>query len=333
MLIRQLDAVFPARRPARRGWLVALVAIGVLLTAALPPARAVSWRLAAAGGEAYCRWAYRHWSRAEVAGWQVVYPATAPAALSHDAWGRPSLAHSLAAQAGWLAAAATAAADRLPELTGLTRASPGWGVGPVAGARPRLVLYTGAAQMAAAWGWPAGQRAEGVYWAGLIGVPAPTTWLSADDGGLVPAAAERLLATLAHELTHWHLDRATHGRMPRWLGEGLAVRAEERAVGLEWGPDRVAAAAAAGAAPIDTVGRWLAGAAPDAATADRAYLLARSLVAYVDRTAAAGWEGRLGGALRAGRPIAAALREAFGRDYRAVEAGWQEWLRSKTKPH
>lgn len=89
-----------------------------------------------------------------------------------------------------------------------------FGVPPVGEPRGTIFLFARAA------GYRAFLADEGAALAGYAGVTRPTrgyTSLTAD--GLAP---ERVVATLAHELTHLVHRRALGSDLPRWLSEGLA---------------------------------------------------------------------------------------------------------------
>lgn len=235
-----------------------------------------------------------------------------------DSSGRPQLKPSLAAQGEWVAGAAAAALGRIDELTGLS---------VLPATLPRIVVYPNAEEMARLWGWPAGRGAHGAYWPGAVQVVTPCAWLDCGPDGPSGGAGAALLAVLGHELTHWAFEGVTSGRIPRWLSEGLAQRAEERLLGSEAPVELVCSRArAAGRAAIDRFAGWFLVRGASAAEERQAYLLARSVVAYLDVHFPAGWEDRLVAGIRECGSFAAAFGQTTGLTLAEFERRWEEWL-------
>lgn len=90
--------------------------------------------------------------------------------------------------------------------------------------RVTAVLHPTRADLAAVFGWNDGERAHGVYAAGIVRLLSPQAWLR----GITPADGDayaealRAYGPVAHELAHLTLDLHTAGNYPAWLSEGLA---------------------------------------------------------------------------------------------------------------
>lgn len=122
----------------------------------------------------------------------------------------------------------------------MVRAAAEAAYGPVVarmGARPDgralVVVEPDAASLRRAFGWGAGEWAAGVYWGGVIRVLAPSAWVPGATEEERQRAFERL-NPLAHEFTHYMLDRIARGNYPRWFSEGLAQRYEYQVTGYRW---------------------------------------------------------------------------------------------------
>jgi hypothetical protein len=291
-----------------------LLLAGALMVFVLQnPATVVSMRhcVGQTAGALWHAWVHRGWPVTQFDGWRIHLPPDAP--IASDPWGNSDLQRPLLHQAQWVATAAERAYVTLAELTGVM---------PPAQERPALSLYSSQAEVGATWGDLSGHGAIGLYWAGTVGIVAPGTWL-AGAGDLGAGGEAALTAILAHELTHWALDHASGGRIPRWLGEGLALRAEERVLGERALPELLAARAArAGPAPVVEFSTWFASPAATATEEGRAYVLSRSLVGWIDQVAPAGWEETLISALRQGLPFDRAFARATLTELGVLEAGW-----------
>jgi hypothetical protein len=255
-------------------------------------------------------------------------------AVLHDWRGLPQVAWAHRDQAAWVAAAATAALGRLGETSGLGDAAIA-----TAGPLPQLALYDNFRQLATAWSQPTDNPATAVYWGGKVGIVVPAAWLpiaggeagGEEEGAPGGGASAALEALVTHELTHWAYDCWAGGGIPRWLGEGLAMRAEERSAGQDAPGALIAGRAVrAGIAPIAEFDRWLGRRGVSAAHEWRAYALSRSVVAFLDESAGVGWERTLVFGLGAGEQFGQALSTAVGPDLaNSLEARWREWLGTK----
>lgn len=90
------------------------------------------------------------------------------------------------------------------------------------------VLHPTREDLAAVFGWHDGERAHGVYAAGIVRLLSPQVWLGPVEERADGALAETYIDVIrqygptAHELAHLILDLHTAGNYPAWLSEGLA---------------------------------------------------------------------------------------------------------------
>jgi hypothetical protein len=146
--------------------------------------------------------------------------------------------------------------------------------------------------------------------------------------------------TIAHELTHLAVTRATRDRAPLWLQEGVAKNEEVR--WRDRGPfdDRPSpeAVVARGMArglglPLDRLGPSIA-MLPSADAATVAFAEVRSFVRFFMETAGAGALPRLFAELKEGKDPNAALVAASGADLKAWDGRWRAMVEAiaKTAP-
>jgi hypothetical protein len=72
----------------------------------------------------------------------------------------------------------------------------------------------------------------GVYYGGIIHVLSPNSWI--DDRSNLEQVYQ-INGPIVHEFTHLIVDRITKGNYPIWLTEGIALYAEYKITGFEWG--------------------------------------------------------------------------------------------------
>ncbi len=220
------------------------------------------------------------------------------------------------------AESASLVADQVRESVGKIRVmlgAAGEG-GPRPGARVWVVLVGDERDMAGFLGPRYGFNTLGAYWRGTILVLSPRAWLGTSD----PAWRERFLeeGPVVHELAHLVLDRATLGRVPPWLDEGLAQYVEFALTGYEWTEGRVGVEAGYPLAELARSFREL----PDEALAYReAFLLVRFLVERRGQGALA----ELTAGLRRGEDGLAAFARVAGLDVASLEPAWRRWLEER----
>ncbi len=144
--------------------------------------------------------------------------------------------------------------------------------------------------------------------------------------------------TIAHELTHLAVTRATRDQAPLWLQEGVAKREEVR-----WrdpGPfdDRpppevvVARGAERGVGfPLDKLGPSIA-MLPSADAATVAFAEVTSFVRYFVETAPQGSLPRLLGELKDGKDPNSALVAVSGADLKAWDTRWRAYVEAAARP-
>lgn len=81
---------------------------------------------------------------------------------------------------------------------------------------------------------PKQQRAMGIYSSGLISILSPKEWIAADDKKMFENIFNNT-GPIAHELTHYFVDKKTNGNYPAWFTEGVALFFEKQLTGYEWG--------------------------------------------------------------------------------------------------
>ncbi|HUW64472.1 MAG TPA: hypothetical protein VMW83_07215, partial [Spirochaetia bacterium] len=108
-----------------------------------------------------------------------------------------------------------------------------FGVSPTG--RVPVVVYPTATSLNNSFGWAGDLNAMGAYWAGVIRVVAPSTWI---DVGSPQVERDIFFdeGPMAHELTHFAVDELTGGNCPRWLQEGLAQWEEMQLTGFQLPP-------------------------------------------------------------------------------------------------
>lgn len=92
-----------------------------------------------------------------------------------------------------------------------------------------IVLYPDTASLNHCFGWAANERAMGVYYAGVIRILSPNSWIFEKD------QEEQFLqeGPIPHEYAHLIVDYIAGGNYPRWLTEGVAQRVERDISGYE----------------------------------------------------------------------------------------------------
>lgn len=191
---------------------------------------------------------------------------------------------------------------------------------------PIIVVHPDRASLRAAYGWGEGERALGVYSAGVIRLLSPRVWIPARDPEVV-ARVFRSNGPVAHELAHFVLDDATAGNYPHWFSEGLAQWVEYRLTGYQW----IEPAALKGRAPYPY--EAIAGDFERLPNQAMAYRQAFLLVAELERRAGEDGVRRLIAELRRGRDFDLAFAAVAGRSPAALaEGAWRKPLEAGRTP-
>ncbi|HHW56034.1 MAG: peptidase MA family metallohydrolase [bacterium] len=97
-----------------------------------------------------------------------------------------------------------------------------------------IVVHPTQEGLAETFGWTAQDSgAMGVYWAGVIQLLSPNSWLPSDN----PVRQSQLFlenGPVAHEFAHVVVDYKARGNYPRWLSEGIAQYVEYKINGVLW---------------------------------------------------------------------------------------------------
>lgn len=108
---------------------------------------------------------------------------------------------------------------------------------PAQGRKLTIVVYPDTTTLNRAFGWSGDKSADGVYWGGSIRLLSPLASIlpqapmsDGDTGRLEQYFLKQ--GPLAHELTHYLVDRETKGNYSRWLSEGLAQYIEREIAGF-----------------------------------------------------------------------------------------------------
>ncbi len=143
--------------------------------------------------------------------------------------------------------------------------------------------------------------------------------------------------TIAHELTHLAVTRATLDRAPLWLQEGMAKREEVRWRAAGPFDDRPSPEAVALRGmdlkldlPLDNLGPSIA-MLPTADAAMVAFAEVTSFVRYLADTGAPGSLPKLFSELRAGKSPDEALVAATGGDLKKWDGEWRTWLKARPR--
>lgn len=76
----------------------------------------------------------------------------------------------------------------------------------------------------------------GIYYGGTINILSPKVWIdSYDDFNTIYEKD----GPIVHEFTHLIIDDITKGNYPMWLTEGIALYAEYKITGFEWGKNLI----------------------------------------------------------------------------------------------
>ncbi|MFZ5632307.1 MAG: peptidase MA family metallohydrolase [Bacillota bacterium] len=186
------------------------------------------------------------------------------------------------------------------------------------GRKVTVVIYPTREELNASFGWPASESAMGVYWAGVIRVLSPASWVNGENPEEIKNTFINV-GPMAHELTHLAVDYATRGNCPRWLTEGLAQLEEYRLTGFRF--DDLSAAGSGAFYSLKEMDRGFDD-LPDQALA---YREALSAVEYIDTVHGGDKLMKIISLLGAGRGIGESVKEALGVDLATLEQNWRTW--------
>lgn len=185
--------------------------------------------------------------------------------------------------------------------------------------RVPVVLHPNRPALRRAFGWQSGESALGVYWRGTIHLLSPRAWIQTDEPEEMYRAF-RELNPIAHELTHYFLDRLTSGNYPRWFTEGLAQWVEHQATGYLWiepssTMDQPLYSLRQLQAEYDQLGN-------QALAYRQSYLLVDWMIARWGEEGMVQLIHRLGGGL----PFDRAVQECYGKTLSEIYGDWQDWV-------
>jgi len=182
-----------------------------------------------------------------------------------------------------------------------------------------IVVHPTQEGLAATFGWTAQDSgALGVYWAGVIQILSPNTWLRIDN----PVRKSQLFlenGPVAHEFTHVVVDYKARGNYPRWLSEGIAQYVEYRINGVLWGGRE---------ASFDQTLYSLEELADFSGLENQslAYRQALSLVLYMAEVHGEGKLPEILAHLGRGESLDRALEKALGLNLKELEEKWRAWV-------
>jgi hypothetical protein len=95
--------------------------------------------------------------------------------------------------------------------------------------RVPIILYPDTLSLNRSFGWAADESAMGVYWAGIIRILSPNSWIENNNKEVVFKSD----GPMVHEYAHYVVDQIASGNYPRWLTEGIAQRVERSITGYK----------------------------------------------------------------------------------------------------
>lgn len=97
-----------------------------------------------------------------------------------------------------------------------------------------MILYKNGDEMMKNTGLNDGSYPIGVYYGGVVHILPPEEWIEDDDNFEEIYEKD---GPVVHEIAHYIVDEITNGNYPMWLTEGVALYAEYKITGSEWGKD------------------------------------------------------------------------------------------------
>lgn len=185
-----------------------------------------------------------------------------------------------------------------------------------------VVVVGSSREMSGMLGGRYGSSTLGAYWRGILVVLSPRAWLDVTAPGWEERFARE--GPVVHEVAHLLLDRATLGRAPAWLDEGIAQYVEYALTGYEWTEDDEGMAN--GGYPLSTLARSFRE-LPDEAVA---YREAFVFVCFLVERRGEGALAELASRLRRGEDGLSAAAAVAGVEREGLEAAWRAWLRPRS---
>lgn len=181
--------------------------------------------------------------------------------------------------------------------------------------RVTVVVYPSREELNASFGWPASENAMGAYWAGVIRVLSPASWV---NGGHHEVKSVFInTGPMAHELTHLAVDYATRGNCPRWLTEGLAQLEEYRLTGFRFEDKK--GTVSNGFYSLKEMDRGFDGLSDQAL----AYRQSLSMIEYIDEVYGEDKLMEIISLLGKGKGISQSLEDSLGVDLVTFEEQWR----------
>lgn len=183
--------------------------------------------------------------------------------------------------------------------------------------RITVLVYPSSEELNASFGWPASENAMGVYWAGVIRVLSPASWVEGADPVEMRDAFSNI-GPMAHEMTHLAVDYATRGNCPRWFTEGLAQLEEYHLTGFRFSPGNDSGESFYSLKDMDRNFDDL----PDQALAYRESL---SAVEYISSVYGEKKLLAIVNSLGQGKGMGQSLESILGVDIATFEQNWRSW--------
>jgi hypothetical protein len=162
------------------------------------------------------------------------------------------------------------------------------------------------------------EGAMGVYWAGVIQIISPSSWLYSED---TQQQARMFLENgpVTHEFAHVLVDYKARGNYPRWLSEGIAQYAEHKLHGVLWLGS--AASFEQTLYTLEELDKF-----NQLANQNLAYRQAFSLVLYLVESYGEDRLPLLLAKLGGGANFSAALARVYGISPDELERDWLDWI-------
>ncbi|MGI6575021.1 MAG: peptidase MA family metallohydrolase [bacterium] len=187
-----------------------------------------------------------------------------------------------------------------------------------------IVVHPTQQGLAESFGWSSpAEGAMGVYWAGVVQILSPSTWLPSGN----PKRQAMLFlenGPVTHEFAHVVIDYKARGNYPRWLSEGIAQYIEYKLHGVIWlGPQASFDQTLYTINELEDFYRL--------ENRSLAYRQALSIVLYIVETYGEEYLPLLLSELGAGSNFDAALTKVINCSLLQLEANWLNWVAADSK--